>query len=84
MTAASALRQPPAYGRNTYDPAAVRADFPILSRTVYNKPLRFLDNGASAQKPQSVLDAVQNSYANEYANVHRGGPLSERRGDRSL
>ena len=50
----------------------MRADFPILSRTVYNKPLRFLDNGASAQKPQSVLDAVQNSYANEYANVHRG------------
>ena len=72
MTAASALRQPPAYGRNTYDPADVRVDFPILSRTVYNRPLRFLDNGASAQKPQSVLDAVQNSYANEYANVHRG------------
>ena len=72
MTAATALRRAPAYGRNTYDPAAVRADFPILSRTVYNKPLRFLDNGASAQKPRSVLDALQNSYACEYANVHRG------------
>ncbi len=72
MTAASAVREMPAHGRNTYDPAAVRADFPILSRTVYNRPLCFLDNGASAQKPQSVLDAVQHSYASEYANVHRG------------
>lgn len=72
MTAASAIREMPAHGRNTYDPAAVRADFPILSRTVYNRPLRFLDNGASAQKPQCVLDAVQHSYASEYANVHRG------------
>ena len=72
MTAAPALRDMPAHGRNTYDLAAVRADFPILSRTIYNKPLRFLDNGASAQKPQPVLDAVQNSYAGEYANVHRG------------
>lgn len=72
MTAAPAVREMPVHGRNTYDPAAVRADFPILSRTVYNRPLRFLDNGASAQKPQSVLDAVQHSYASEYANVHRG------------
>lgn len=59
-------------GRNSYDLAAVRADFPILAREVYGKPLRFLDNGASAQKPKAVLDAIQNSYANEYANVHRG------------
>jgi len=59
--------------RNTYDLDAVRSDFPILSRTVYNnKPLRFLDNGASAQKPQAVLDVIQHSYASEYANVHRG------------
>lgn len=60
------------HGRNIYDLDAVRADFPILSRTIYNKPLRFLDNGASAQKPRAVLDAIHNSYANEYANVHRG------------
>ena len=72
MAATPAVREMPSHGRNTYDPAAVRADFPILSRTVYNKPLRFLDNGASAQKPQSVLDAVQHSYASAYANVHRG------------
>ena len=55
-----------------YDIEAVRKDFPILSRTVYGKPLVYLDNGASAQKPQIVIDAMSNAYANEYANVHRG------------
>ena len=55
-----------------YDVEAVRKDFPILSRTVYGKPLVYLDNGASAQKPQSVIDAVAHAYSNEYANVHRG------------
>jgi len=60
------------HGRDCYDLDTIRADFPILSGTVYNKPLRFLDNGASAQKPQAVIDAVKNSYTSEYANVHRG------------
>jgi len=55
-----------------YDVDKVRADFPILSRKVHNKPLVYLDNGASAQKPQSVIDAITNGYAHEYANVHRG------------
>jgi cysteine desulfurase/selenocysteine lyase len=55
-----------------YDVDAIRADFPILARQVYGKPLVYLDNGASAQKPQSVIDAITNSYSNEYANVHRG------------
>lgn len=55
-----------------YDVMAVRRDFPILSREVYGKPLVYLDNGASAQKPQSVIDAVSNAYSNEYSNVHRG------------
>lgn len=55
-----------------YDVEAVRRDFPILSRQVYGKPLVYLDNGASAQKPQSVIDAISNAYSNEYANVHRG------------
>jgi len=54
------------------DPVAIRDDFPILQREVYGKPLVYLDNAASAQKPQAVLDAVQNVYAQEYANVHRG------------
>jgi len=55
-----------------YDVEAIRRDFPILSKTVYGKPLVYLDNGASAQKPQVVIDAVANAYSNEYANVHRG------------
>ena len=55
-----------------YDVEAIRRDFPILSREVYGKPLVYLDNGASAQKPQVMLDAVQHAYASEYANVHRG------------
>jgi cysteine desulfurase/selenocysteine lyase len=56
----------------TYDVAKIRADFPILAREVNNKPLVYLDNGASAQKPQVVIDAVTRGYAEEYANVHRG------------
>jgi cysteine desulfurase / selenocysteine lyase len=55
-----------------YDVARVRADFPILSRQVNGRPLVYLDNGASAQKPQAVIDAVTRGYAEEYANVHRG------------
>lgn len=55
-----------------YDVARIRADFPILSRQVNGKPLVYLDNGASAQKPQVVIDAVTRGYAEEYANVHRG------------
>ena len=56
----------------TYDVEAIRADFPILSRKVNGKPLVYLDNGASAQKPQVVIDAVTQAYSHEYANVHRG------------
>jgi len=55
-----------------YDVARIRADFPILAREVNGKPLVYLDNGASAQKPQAVIDAVTRAYAHEYANVHRG------------
>ncbi len=56
----------------TYDIATIRADFPILSRQVNDKPLVYLDNGASAQKPQVVIDAMTRCYAEDYANVHRG------------
>ena len=56
----------------SYDITTIRADFPILSREVNGKPLVYLDNGASAQKPQVVIDAVNHGYAEEYANVHRG------------
>ena len=55
-----------------YDVQAVRADFPILSREVYGKPLVYLDSAASAQKPQVVIDKVSETYASGYANVHRG------------
>ncbi|WP_298802486.1 cysteine desulfurase [uncultured Lentibacter sp.] len=55
-----------------YDVTKIRADFPILSREVNGKPLVYLDNGASAQKPQVVIDAITRGYAQEYANVHRG------------
>lgn len=55
-----------------YDVSRIRADFPILSRQVNGKPLVYLDNGASAQKPQVVIDAITQAYSMEYANVHRG------------
>jgi len=55
-----------------YDVETIRKDFPILSREVNGKPLVYLDNGASAQKPSVVIDAITNAYAHEYSNVHRG------------
>jgi cysteine desulfurase/selenocysteine lyase len=62
----------PAVKNGGYDVARIREDFPILAMQVYGKPLVYLDNAASAQKPQSVLDRVQHAYEAEYANVHRG------------
>ena len=55
-----------------YDIYKVRADFPILSREVYGKPLVYLDNAATTQKPLMVLDAMRDEYLNVNANVHRG------------
>jgi cysteine desulfurase / selenocysteine lyase len=57
---------------SAFDVERIRADFPILSRTVYGKPLVYLDNAASAQKPRPVLEAIRRAYEEEYANVHRG------------
>jgi cysteine desulfurase/selenocysteine lyase len=56
----------------SYDVDRIRADFPILAMQVYGKPLVYLDNAASAQKPKAVLDRLQQAYTSEYANVHRG------------
>jgi cysteine desulfurase/selenocysteine lyase len=56
----------------TYDVNRIRADFPILATKVYDKPLVYLDNAASAQKPNSVLDRMHQAYTTQYANVHRG------------
>lgn len=55
-----------------YDIQQIRADFPILGRTVYGKPLVYLDNGATTQKPRPVVEAITNEYYNTNANVHRG------------
>jgi cysteine desulfurase / selenocysteine lyase len=55
-----------------YDVNRIRKDFPILATEVYGKPLVYLDNAASAQKPQAVLDRLHRAYTTQYANVHRG------------
>ena len=55
-----------------YDVEAIRADFPILSERPYGKPLVYLDNAASAQKPRAVIERMVHAYEHEYANVHRG------------
>ena len=55
-----------------YDISSIRQDFPILSRKVYDKPLIYLDNAATTQKPMCVLDAMRDEYLNVNANVHRG------------
>src|SRR6187431_2461330 len=62
----------PAVSNGSYDVGRIREDFPILSMQVYGKPLIYLDNAASAQKPKAVLDRIQHAYEHEYANVHRG------------
>ena len=56
----------------TFDVEAIRADFPILAERPYGKPLAYLDNAASAQKPRQVLARLNHFYEHEYANVHRG------------
>jgi cysteine desulfurase / selenocysteine lyase len=62
----------PAVSNGSYDVAKIRADFPALAMQVYGKPLVYLDNAASAQKPTAVLDRMQKAYTEQYANVHRG------------
>jgi cysteine desulfurase/selenocysteine lyase len=57
---------------SAYDVNRIRADFPILAMQVYGKPLVYLDNAASAQKPRIVLDRLDEAYTTQYANVHRG------------
>src|SRR5213082_221769 len=62
----------PAVTNGSYDIARIRADFPALALQVYGKPLVYLDNAASAQKPKVVLERLERAYTTEYANVHRG------------
>jgi cysteine desulfurase/selenocysteine lyase len=63
---------PSAATNGAYDVSRIRGDFPILGMQVYGKPLIYLDNAASAQKPKAVLDRLERAYTSEYANVHRG------------
>ncbi|MFO1417713.1 MAG: cysteine desulfurase [Methylotetracoccus sp.] len=66
----------------TLDVERIRADFPILAQSVHGKPLAYLDNAASAQKPRAVIDAISEVYTRHYANVHRGvHTLSQRSTD---
>jgi len=69
---ASARAPAPMPASDSYDVERIRADFPILYRDVYGKPLVYLDNAASAQKPRSVIETMDHAYRFEYANVHRG------------
>src|SRR5918996_3906488 len=62
----------PAVSNGSYDVERIRSDFPILTKSIYGKPLVYLDNAASAQKPRDVLDRMYKGYTTEYANVHRG------------
>ena len=62
----------PSNATSIFDVAALRRDFPILQTTVHGKPLVYLDNAATSQKPQAVLDALARYYAETNANVHRG------------
>ncbi|MFM9056199.1 MAG: SufS family cysteine desulfurase [Bacteroidota bacterium] len=57
---------------NAFDPARIRADFPILSERPYGKPLIYFDNAASSQKPKAVIDAITDYYSHSNANIHRG------------
>ena len=54
------------------DVEAIRRDFPVLARSVHGKPLCYLDNAASSQRPRSVIDAISRYYEHSHANVHRG------------
>src|SRR5664279_2674479 len=62
----------PAVSNGAYDVNRIREDFPILAMQVYGKPLVYLDNAASAQKPTAVLERMRRAYTEQYANVHRG------------
>ena len=70
--AATPTRTPPKRETTVFDPQRIREDFPILHTKVYGKPLVYLDNGATTQKPRAVIDAVSVYYESQNANIHRG------------
>jgi cysteine desulfurase/selenocysteine lyase len=82
MQAATVKQTPAAQLDSGFDVEKVRADFPALQQEVFGHPLAYLDNGASTQKPQQVIDAVTDFYQRDYSNVHRGiHTLSQRATD---
>jgi cysteine desulfurase / selenocysteine lyase len=72
MAASEKVAMHPAVKNGGYDVERIREDFPALAMQVYGKPLVYLDNAASAQKPRAVLDRLERAYTTEYSNVHRG------------
>jgi cysteine desulfurase/selenocysteine lyase len=72
MAASEKIAMHPAVTNGGYDVDRIREDFPALALEVYGKPLVYLDNAASAQKPRAVLDRIERAYTTEYSNVHRG------------
>src|SRR5262245_50928662 len=71
LTEKSSIAQKP-LSAGGYDVQRIRHDFPILKTTISDKPLIYLDNGATTQKPQQVIDAIKHFYEHENANIHRG------------
>ena len=65
-------QQRPAHAAGSFDVERVRADFPILQQKVHGKPLVYLDNAATSQKPRAVIDAIVRYYEGTNANIHRG------------
>src|SRR6476619_2385881 len=83
MSTDTALRQPQPAARAGFDVQRVRKDFPILNQRVHGKPLVYLDNAATTQKPSAVIDAMVRSYAEDNANIHRGVHLLSERATRA-
>src|SRR5690349_6917656 len=79
MSSNTTLRQPAV----AFDVQKVRRDFPILRQKIHGKPLVYLDNAATTQKPQAVIDAMVRSYAEDNANIHRGVHLLSERATRA-
>ena len=79
LPAAHPTAKPGALAAAPLDVEALRKDFPALAQLAYGKPLVYLDNAATTQKPQAVIDAVTKFYAEDCANVHRGVHLLSQR-----
>src|SRR5262249_5213363 len=72
LVGGAAMSMHPAVQSGAYDVARVRQDFPALALSIYGKPLAYLGNAESGQKPNAVLERMDRAYKTEYANVHRG------------